>query len=109
MLIGRCCGVFIQDDDPGNAFIFKKNEVDGTWQNHQKLWISAAKSWNGFGQSIAMTDDYMAIGAPVADSEDGSIVDAGALYIYARLPNDTFAVTQKIYGCNTRFAGYLAM
>ena len=75
-------GVRNRDDakkDAGAVFAF---EFDGTaWSQTQILTAHDAKESDTFGQSIALSDEFLVIGAP---HHDTTYSDAGAVYVFER-------------------------
>jgi len=68
--------------DRGAAYIFDRNEV-GTndWGQVKKLTASDAADGDQFGWSVAVSGDFVVVGAPYEDSEG---TDCGAAYIFFR-------------------------
>jgi hypothetical protein len=65
--------------DAGAAYIFKR---DGTsWTQQAKIQASDKESNDRFGHSVAISGDYVIVGA---DGEDTGQSDAGAAYIFKR-------------------------
>ena len=86
-------GVMKRDDkgkDSGAVVSFER-EVS-TWRQRQIFTAPDAKPGDAFGQSIALTERHLVIGAPRNDALDS---DAGAAYIYRR-ENDTWRYQTKI-------------
>ncbi|MEP1445735.1 MAG: FG-GAP repeat protein [Paraglaciecola sp.] len=73
----------IKRDDKGNnagaAFVFERDE--NSWSQKQILTAIDANSGDAFGQSIALTERFLVIGAPRSDSP---LKDSGAAYVYIR-------------------------
>jgi len=65
--------------DSGAAYIFVRNGT--TWIQQAYLKASNAGAGSGFGSSVAVSGDTIAIGAPGEDSIAG---DSGAVYIFLR-------------------------
>ncbi|MBQ4848358.1 FG-GAP repeat protein [Pseudoalteromonas sp. MMG005] len=75
-------GVIKRDDkgeDAGAVFAFEK-EVN-SWSQKQILTANDGKSGDAFGQSIALTERFLVIGAPHSDAPEH---DSGAVYVYIR-------------------------
>jgi hypothetical protein len=70
--------------DAGAAYLFavRRDGVDLV----TKLTASDAQAGDQFGQSIALTGDFIAVGANRADI--GSGVDQGAVYLFRRMGNE---------------------
>ena len=66
----------------GAAYVFSRNSGgQDNWGEVAKLTASDADSGDLFGRSVAISGDVIIVGA---HSEDGSGIDWGAAYIYAR-------------------------
>lgn len=75
-------GAIRNDDrgkDAGAVFSYERN--DNQWSQKQILTAPDAKAGDAFGQSIALTDTFLVIGAPHRDTAEQ---DAGSVYIFAR-------------------------
>lgn len=75
-------GVSRRDDvaeDAGAVLIFEQQGAE--WQ--EKAWLAAAdgRAGDAFGQSIALTESFMVIGAPHSDAV---AKDSGSAYVYRR-------------------------
>lgn len=68
--------------DAGAAFAFEKK--GDLWLQTQVLTALDAKAGDAFGQSIALTEQFLVIGAPHSDSPHK---DSGAAYVYIRDKN----------------------
>lgn len=78
-------GVMRRDDkgkDSGAVVAFERTA--DTWQQRQIFTAPDAKPGDAFGQSVALSENYLVIGAP---RNDISGTDAGAAYIYKRENN----------------------
>ena len=65
---------------PGAAYVFVREGT--TWVEQAKLTADDAASSDSFGKSVALFNDTIIVGAPVADVEGKK--DAGAAYVFAR-------------------------
>ncbi|WP_286266533.1 FG-GAP repeat protein [Thalassotalea atypica] len=86
-------GVMRRDDkgtDSGAVVYFERKM--NTWQQRYIITAPDAKAGDAFGQSIALTENYLVIGAP---RNDALGVDSGAAYIYKR-ENSTWHYLAKI-------------
>lgn len=75
-------GVMRRDDkgeDSGAVFSFERHS--DSWLQSQVLTAPDARPGDAFGQSIALTDKLLVIGAPRSDSLG---TDSGAVYVYKR-------------------------
>ncbi|XOV78695.1 MAG: FG-GAP repeat protein [Aestuariibacter sp.] len=78
-------GVRNRDDkgaDAGAVFAFERKA--NSWSQTQILTAIDAKPGDAFGQSIALTERFLVIGAPHSDSPDK---DTGSAYVYIRDKN----------------------
>jgi len=65
--------------DSGAVFAFERKT--NSWSQQQILTAIDAKAGDAFGQSIALTERFLVIGAPHSDAPQK---DSGAVYIYKR-------------------------
>jgi len=78
-------GVIGRDDigeNAGAVYIFERNS--GIWSQKQVLTAFDGKADDSFGQSIALTDNFLVIGAPNSNSPHSK---TGAAYVYHRIDN----------------------
>jgi hypothetical protein len=75
----------------GAAYVYEFN--GSTWQSAGKLTASDGAATDRFGWSVAVSDNFIAVGARNDDTIAG--IDAGSVYIFAR-NNGTWTQTQKI-------------
>jgi len=86
-------GVMRRDDkgkDSGAVVSFERES--NNWKQHHIFTAPDAKPGDAFGQSIALTENHLVIGAP---RNDALGLDSGAAYIYQR-ENDTWHFQTKI-------------
>lgn len=76
--------------DSGAVVSFERDS--DIWTQEQIFTAPDATAGDAFGQSIALTDTYLVIGAP---RHDASGVDSGAAYIYRR-DNGTWSYCEKL-------------
>jgi hypothetical protein len=69
-------------NNPGNAYIFKRDGTTDTWSEYQRLTASDAATQNQFGQYVSLSGDYAIVGASNGDSS--TVTDTGAAYIYKK-------------------------
>jgi hypothetical protein len=55
----------------------------GAWPQTKRLSASDGRSWDLFGQSVALSGDTIVVGAPIAPNADGSPY-VGAAYVFGR-------------------------
>lgn len=65
----------------GAVYIFDQ-QGDGSWVESQKIIAPDIADYDGFGESIALEGDWLAIGAPHDDDID---ISTGAVYLYRRV------------------------
>lgn len=106
-------------DGAGSAYIYKRDEMSGTWSEVKKIVASnrIADAW--FGRAVAISGDYAVVGAYWYDSR------AGAAYIFQKNEGGTdnwgeikvleatdleagdwFGVSVDIYGSNAVVCAY---
>jgi len=75
-----------RDDDlgynAGAVYVYERNGF--SWKQKQKLTASDGSYGEDFGYSVAISGDYLAIGAPW---KDNVVTNAGAVYIFKRKDN----------------------
>ncbi|MEQ8416849.1 MAG: DUF5018 domain-containing protein [Imperialibacter sp.] len=100
-------------DDAGAAYVFERNE-SGEWVEVQKI-VASDRGTRGyyFGESAAISGDYLAIGAPESYSldTDGTteIESTGAIYVFERNESGVWAEVQKLTAAEGEeydYAGY---
>jgi streptogramin lyase len=83
-------------EETGSVYVFKKE--NGNWTQVQKISANDRSARDNFGRAVAMYGDYIVVGSVYADtdaSDQNSVSDAGAVYIYKN--NDgTWEFVQKI-------------
>ncbi len=90
-----------QDYDSGAIHIFKR---EGTrWLKHQRLTASDRHMFQDFGESVSMSGDYIAVGAP-GDSYNTQFF--GAAYIYKKIGNTWTEQKKYIAGDQMEHMGF---
>ena len=93
----------------GTAYVFERAS-NGTWSEVQILTASDAAEDDGFGGSVAVYGDVVAIGA---DSEDGAGTNRGATYVFDRASDGTWSEAQKLIASDTadsdKFGNFVGM
>lgn len=84
-------GIENSNGSPGAAYIFTR-DTNG-WSQKQKLTAGDGVAGDGFGFSVALSDNTLAVGARGTDDQ-GSI--SGAAYIFTRDANGQWSQTQKL-------------
>jgi hypothetical protein len=79
-------------DTYGSVFIYQKTG-DNSWGNHVEIMAPDGVEHDQFGFSVAISDEYAAIGANLVDV--GGLND-GAIYIYSRSGPNEWTYTDKI-------------
>jgi len=82
----------------GAAYVFSRSVSDETWRRDAKLIASDASSNDLFGQSVAVSGNYVFVGAPY-DDENGS--QSGSVYVFKRdVSTNTWSQTAKLTASN---------
>ena len=82
----------------GAAYVFSRSVSDETWRRDAKLIASDASSNDRFGQSVAVSGNYVFVGAPY-DDENGS--QSGSVYVFKRdASTNTWSQTAKLTASN---------
>jgi len=82
----------------GAAYVFSRSVSDETWRRDAKLIASDASSNDRFGQSVAVSGNYVFVGAPY-DDENGS--ESGSVYVFKRdASTNTWSQTAKLTASN---------
>lgn len=82
----------------GATYIFER-DVNGQWNQVQKIMASDMDSLNYFGKSVAVSGNYMVIGAAYRDTSDNlgsTIPEAGAAYFFERNTSGIWVEKQKV-------------
>lgn len=80
----------------GSAYVFVRN--GNSWTQQQKIVASDRAAGDNFGMSVAISGDFIIVGAHTEDHDaagGNSAPDAGSAYIY-RLSGNTWVQQQKI-------------
>lgn len=78
-------GAINRDDRGENAgAVFAFERTGNSWVQKQILTANDAKAGDAFGQSIALTEQFLVIGAPHSDAPHK---DSGSAYVYVRENN----------------------
>lgn len=93
----------------GAVYLFEYDDSDDAWAQQEVMTAENGDSGDGFGTSVAILFDRIAVGAPTeksdetevnenatADEDDDSVDNAGAVYIFARESEDD-AFEQEVY------------
>ncbi len=91
----------------GSVYVFEL-QADGSWMQYQK--IMPVKGDRSFGSSVAISGDYIIVGA----SEDGprdpnSTAQEGAAYIYERIDGGEWKFAQKLSDLDRMSSGYFGV
>jgi hypothetical protein len=73
-------GAYLDDDagtDSGSAYIFKRDATE--WTEQAKITASDGAASDHFGRSVAISGDYVIVGAPY---DDDAGTDSGSSYIF---------------------------
>lgn len=85
-------GAYLDDhagDYSGSAYIFRRNDVSGQWEEEQKLVADDASTDSLFGFSIAIHDNIVFVGARNENNQSGSV------YVFTR-EDDVWKQVQKL-------------
>lgn len=99
-------------EDGGIVFLYQR--FDNTWREVTRIFASDSQTGDSFGQSIAMSQDTLVIGAPKDDDNDyigndvnenrnensddnnkGNGKDSGSVYVYSK-KGDNWTLEQKL-------------
>ena len=72
-------GGFGNDNDRGAVYIFRRD--GNSWKENEMLFAKDGTGGDWFGYSVAMSEDYVIVGAPWDDSVD---TDSGSVYFFRR-------------------------
>jgi FG-GAP repeat protein len=112
----------VNNGSPGAAYVFTRGS-DGTWTQQQKLTADDGTAGDGFGFSVALSDDLIVVGARNADSATGAAYtftqdtdlqwsQLEKLTASDRTPGDEFgysvAVNANTILIGARFAAYVS-
>ncbi|KAL7489844.1 hypothetical protein ACHAW6_015560 [Cyclotella cf. meneghiniana] len=81
----RTIVVGVQEDDNGvgSAAVYRYDSANQTFSQEAKLIPSDGEPTDDFGRAVAISDNFIIVGA---QKNDAAGVDSGAAYIYARAP-----------------------
>src|SRR5690606_23197417 len=82
--------------DAGSAYVFVRN--GSTWSQQQKLVTSDRNSGDYFGSSVAISGDYIVVGARLEDEDasgSNTLSNAGSAYVFIR-SGSTWSQQQKL-------------
>jgi len=88
--------------DAGAAYIFKRTGT--TWDQQQKIVASDRAVADQFGRAVAISGDYVVIGAQQSDV-DATITDAGAAYVFVR-NGSTWTQQKKLMASDAATSDY---
>jgi len=81
------------DKNVGAAYIFEKNN-DGVWEEMQKIEPSIQSDDMLFGYGLAITGNYIFVGAP--EQDDGNTQFTGATYMFKRNEDGVWSEVQRL-------------
>jgi hypothetical protein len=79
--------------DQGSVYVFKKQ--DGKWVYYTKITASDGQAGDYFGAAVAISDDYIFVGASGNNTLENN--DEGSVYVY-KILDGTIQFQQKIRG-----------
>jgi hypothetical protein len=83
-------------DDAGAAYVFRRSG-ENTWEPAVKLVAPDADAGDDFGSSVAISGEYVIVGAPGEDGGDGNALSsAGAAYAFHRTGENTWELAAKL-------------
>src|SRR5690606_21043897 len=80
------------NDRPGAAHVYRRNG-SGQWEHVQQLASGDALGEDGFGESLAIWNDTILVGAP---ADDEVRLDSGAVYVFGDNGNGHWEQTAKL-------------
>ena len=78
-------------EEAGTAYVYER-DADGTWSLSQKLWALAPQPHARFGESVAVSNGRIFVGAP---GEDRVEPDAGAVHLFEADANGLWATSRE--------------
>ena len=81
------------DASTGSAYVFTRNSETGEWSQNAKLTASNAGADDLFGNSVAVDDDTIAVGAYGKDGN--SLTDSGLVYVFVKSGGAAWATTTE--------------
>ena len=81
------------DVSTGSAYVFTRNSETGEWSQNAKLTASNAGADDLFGNSVAVDDDTIAVGAYGKDGN--SLTDSGLVYVFVKSGGAAWATTTE--------------
>lgn len=99
-VVGRC-DIFSEND--GSAIIFER-DAGGNWNQGQTLIPSDHQKGDHFGSYVAISGNYIAVASYTKDliGSDGTLTNAGAVYIFEKDPGGVWQEVIKITAPDTR-------
>ncbi len=79
----------------GAAYIFRRNADSGQWQEVQKIVPSDRAAEDNFGTSVAISGDYVVVGAYKRD-EGENLHQCGAVYLFEKEEDGHWVEKQKL-------------
>ena len=70
--------------ETGAAYIFKRNEDTGKWDEQQILYAQDGQRWDHFGSHASISGDYAVVGAFHDDDDEKSLRDSGSAHVFKR-------------------------
>ena len=78
----------------GSAYVFKRNAGTGVWEEKAKLTASDGAADDYLGVSVAISGDFVVVGAYGDDPWGGN--QSGSAYVFERQTDDTWDQTQQL-------------
>jgi len=91
IVVGSIWNVINQELDAGSAYVFEK--ANGSWQFLQKLTAETPSEASLFGSAVAISGDWIAVGARSARRPD---FDQGQVTLFQRQTNGRYSFRQTL-------------
>jgi hypothetical protein len=110
LVVGAKAGDGVDEQNSGAAYIFERSSTSLRWSETQKVTGSDTIRHDGFGTSVAIENDTIAVGSTMND-DDGS--SSGNVYVFERNNELLWTEQQKIVKPNpdqgTRFGSSMVL
>ncbi|MCG6118775.1 MAG: choice-of-anchor D domain-containing protein [Aquimonas sp.] len=71
-------------EDSGAAYLFERNQANGSWSQLAYLKASNTGAGDQFGHAVAINGTTVVVGAPEEDSANDGAGNSGAVYVFQR-------------------------
>lgn len=79
----------------GSAYIFKKNQQTGLWEQNFKLIGKNSKRNDGFGNSVSISGNYVIVGSSKYTNDE--IDEKGCVFIFEKEENDIWIEKAQLF------------